>query len=263
VGGLAEDRALADAVSLSYRESFAALAGHSLGGEVRRTTGATAFLTGAPLAFFNGCVIGGPTSAAELEDILTWLDGHAVPYQVSIAESLDAGLARLVEAHGLERDPWQLPGMAMRPPAQVPPPPPGLAIVPVTGADFDLWTSTITGTGIPADVVTALFPASLTADPDVRLFAGLLAGRPVATSVAARSGHACGIYGVSTVPDARRRGIGTAMTWAAAGCARDWGSSAVVLQASEMGRSAYARMGFATVVRYAVFLRDAAVSPAA
>lgn len=263
MAGTAEDRELAAAVSLSYRESFAALAGHSLGGEVRRTSGATAFVTGAPLAFFNGCVIGGPTSEAELEDLLTWLDARTVPYQVSIAEPLDGGLARLIEAHGLERDPWQLPGMAMRSPPQVPPPPGELKIVPVSSSDVDLWTSTITGAGIPADIAAALFPASLAADPDVKLFAGLLEGRPVATSVAARSGHACGIYGVGTVPDARRRGIGTAMTWAAAACARVWDSSAVVLQASEMGFSAYSRMGFATVVRYAVFLRDAAVSPAA
>ena len=61
------------------------------------------------------------------------------------------------------------------------------------------------------------------------------------------------MYAVGTLADARRRGVGTAATWAAVAAGRAWGCDKVVLQASEMGFPMYRAMGFRTVVRYAIF----------
>jgi GNAT superfamily N-acetyltransferase len=93
----------------------------------------------------------------------------------------------------------------------------------------------------------------LVRDRDTAIFIGRLDGRAAATSIAVRTGEVSGVYAVGTVEDARRRGLGTAVTWACIDAARAWGSDAVVLQASEMGLPLYRAMGFETVVQYARF----------
>ena len=90
---------------------------------------------------------------------------------------------------------------------------------------------------------------------DVRFFLGSLDGRTVATSFAVRTLDVVGVYGVGTDESVRRRGIGTAMTWACLGAGRDWGCTTAILQASEMGRGVYASMGFRPVTSYLSFER--------
>jgi hypothetical protein len=86
------------------------------------------------------------------------------------------------------------------------------------------------------------------------MFIGRVDGRPVGSSFLTRTGSLAGIYAVGTATAARKRGVGTAVTWAAVAAAGDWGCDAVVLQASEMGYPVYVKMGFKSVVDYARFL---------
>jgi GNAT superfamily N-acetyltransferase len=75
-------------------------------------------------------------------------------------------------------------------------------------------------------------------------FLGRLNGAPVATASLLPAGGIAGIYDVSTVPTARRRGIGTAMTVTALQEARALGYEIAFLQPSAMGRPLYERLGF-------------------
>ena len=109
--------------------------------------------------------------------------------------------------------------------------------------------------GMPDEAARLMFSASFAADADVKLFIGRLDGRAVGTAVAIRSGDVSGIYAVGTLPAARRRGVGGALTWAAVEAGRAWGCDTIVLQASEMGMPIYEAMGFRTVVEYSVFTR--------
>lgn len=77
----------------------------------------------------------------------------------------------------------------------------------------------------------------------LRLWLGYLDGKPVTTAIAYIGFDVVGVYWIATLPEARGRGYGTAMTDVAA---RAHPGLPAVLQASDLGRSVYERMGFAT-----------------
>jgi GNAT superfamily N-acetyltransferase len=77
-----------------------------------------------------------------------------------------------------------------------------------------------------------------------RHYVGWLDGEPVATTTIFLAAGVAGVYFVMTVPEARRRGIGAAITHAALVEARDSGFEYGVLGSSPAGRSVYAGLGF-------------------
>jgi ribosomal protein S18 acetylase RimI-like enzyme len=90
----------------------------------------------------------------------------------------------------------------------------------------------------------------LLAQPNVRMYAGLVAGSVTATSLLVTTGPVAGIYWVATLEAARRRGFGEALTWAAVAGGQRAGCSVASLQASALGQPVYARVGFAHVLDY-------------
>jgi len=91
-------------------------------------------------------------------------------------------------------------------------------------------------------------------DPDVALLVGYVEGRPVATSRLTCLGDLAEITGVVTLPEARRRGFGTAMTWAVIAEAARRGCAAITLTATELGYPVYVRMGFLPVCTLRTYL---------
>jgi GNAT superfamily N-acetyltransferase len=226
---------LVAAAHLSYIGSFAKLAEHSSNGELRSPGPVFTFVTGLPMALFNGCVVVEPTTEAELDAALVWLNRRRVPYLVSIVEPLAPQLSDVAAAHGLV-GPAPYPGMVLDTVPEAPEPAPGVSVV-----------------AGPEPGQLEFLPRSFATDPDVRVFSARLDGRPVGNSVAIRTGDVAGVYAVGTRPEARRRGVGTAVSWAAVAAGRAWGCDPIVLQASAMGLPVYERMGFRTVVRYLTF----------
>lgn len=86
-----------------------------------------------------------------------------------------------------------------------------------------------------------------------RHYLGVLDGEPVATSSLFVAAGVAGVYFVFTVAEARRRGIGAALTLAALREGRAQGLSLGVLQSSAMGEPVYRRLGFAEHCRIAVY----------
>jgi hypothetical protein len=87
-------------------------------------------------------------------------------------------------------------------------------------------------------------PPTILGDPRMTNWIGRVAGRPVAAAMSYRTDDAIGVFGVTTVASARRRGYGTAMTRAA--IVADSGLPSV-LSPSPDGESLYRRLGFRPV----------------
>ena len=233
---------------------------HSAAGAIRSFGAVTAFTTGLPIGIFNGCIVVGPAEAIDLAASVRWVASHDLPYRVWIREELAAGLAPIPLGLGLERETALYPGMVFRPAAVLPPPAPGVTVRAVDGPlALEEHLEVHVRKGLSAELAQRMFCASFAADPDVRLFTAYLDGRPAGTSLAIRTGDVSGVYNVGTLPDARRRGVGAAATWAAVAAGWEWGCATIVLQSSEMGFSLYRAMGFRTVVCYATFRLAATV----
>lgn len=251
---------LVAAVDRSFAASYELLALHQPNGSVRRFGSAVAFTTGLPLAIFNGLIVTEPIALADLEAALDVLDEARLAHHVWIHEELRDSLAGPIVERARTANPYLVPGMWIRA-QRSPVPAPSVTVRQVRdAADLDDHLSVLTRGGAGEELAQAVYPASFLADPDVRVFTGYLAGRPVGTSIAIRTGDDAGVYGVGTAREARGRGVGTAVSWAAVEAGLDWGCETVMLEASEMGEPIYARMGFRTVVRYAQFEGSAATS---
>ncbi len=79
---------------------------------------------------------------------------------------------------------------------------------------------------------------------DQTAFIGYYKGKPVAISLVCFKQGVAGIYCVGTTKEARGKGIGTAITYAAVKEAQERGYEIVILHASKMGYNVYEKMGF-------------------
>jgi GNAT superfamily N-acetyltransferase len=235
--------------------SFRLLAEHMQGAAIYDGHGVFAYATGIGSPMFNGCIALEGASEEAFGSAVGWLLGRGVPCSVWVHEPAAARLGGVASACGLERLEQPYPGMALHPIPASPAAPEGveIAVVGETGeADLIAAQAKL---GRTEDVVRRLLGRSFRTDPDVRLFVARLDGDPVGASLAIRTGDVTGVYAVGTAQAARRRGVGTAATWAAIDAAREWDTPTVVLQSSSMGLSVYRAMGFEVVASYATFAR--------
>jgi ribosomal protein S18 acetylase RimI-like enzyme len=155
-----------------------------------------------------------------------------------------AGLTKLFSHPALVADPVSM----RRPPA-----PPGLQIAKVIDeAGLAAMVSVEIETfGTDPEVARGLLSPGMLRDPDTRALVGTMEGGPVAQSIGYHHDHAVGVFGVGVRPHMRRRGIGAAMTVAAATGFPD--VDLVWLHPTEMARSMYEGLGFREVAVWDVW----------
>jgi GNAT superfamily N-acetyltransferase len=127
--------------------------------------------------------------------------------------------------------------------------PDNLNIIEVTDrATLKTWCQiAMAGFGAPAGAENNLYDfysRDMDIKQPVRFYLGLLNSNPVATSMVYFGAGVAGLYYIATLPEARNRGIGSAMTEKPLTVAREMGYRLGTLQASKMGEPVYRRMGF-------------------
>jgi len=118
------------------------------------------------------------------------------------------------------------------------------------------WAHVFTiGYGLPSaweNMVREIW-LSLGLDFPTRNYLGYLNGNPVSTSCLFYGGGAAGIYSVATLPEARGKGIGAALTLKPLQDARKRGYRLGTLQSSDMGFNVYKKLGFKHVCQVEFF----------
>ncbi len=226
-----------------------------LQGEFRSFGTIATFVSGLPMSFANGCLVVEPCSAEDLHQAISWVEAAGVPFQVRVDEPLVPGLQQTLDSHGLERESVPMPAMVLSPIPPIPAAAPGVSVARVeAGGGYRTFLRLVGSTGIPEELAVRIFPEALAGSDHAAYFVAALDGEPAGISLAVRTGESGGIYSVATLETARRRGVGTTVTWAAVDAIRGWGCTSAVLQSSEMGYPVYRAMGFEEVTRYVRFV---------
>ena len=157
--------------------------------------------------------------------------------------------AKALTAHGFSYE-ADTPGMAAEMaalPAETPTPR-DFRIAPVSDSEtLRLWAGVfIAGYGLPAAWAASLFHLldGLPQGAPLLNYLGYLGDAPVTASSLFLGEHVAGIYNVATLPQARRQGLGAAMTLAPLRDAQAEGYRVAVLQSSSLGYRVYEGLGF-------------------
>jgi len=250
--------ALAEAHDTNYADFSTGYARHP-GSDLRRDAAFDRAIIDLPALPFNG-VFRSQLSAGEVARVAEETLGLAAARGVPVAWRVTLTTPRTTTV-ALEEYGWhaerQVPVMAadlggLRWASD---PPLGVTVEEVTTATLADWSRVVAVSfGCPEEYVHG--PAAydrafgLPGETTMRRFLARRDGEPVAASAVlpGRAGTAlAGIFSVATLEPARGQGLGAHMTRLAMDAARDLGAAVAVLQASDMGRPVYERLGFDTV----------------
>jgi GNAT superfamily N-acetyltransferase len=225
---------------------------------VARSGGVLTMLTGLPMDWFNQILIEEEhaTPAAVL-DAVVQARAQGIDFVVRLRHGIDDRFIPTLIQAGLEAQAPETatPGMVAFPidlDAIAKQSVPELNIQQVTdAAGIDAHRQTATaGFGAEPALAEGSVCANLLDRPDCVVYVGYADGDPVVSGLGWRSGRTIGVYSIATIAPARRRGYGAAMTARVVADGALAGCDVAALQASEMGRPIYERLGFRTVITY-------------
>ena len=237
----------------AFGEAGAVVAG-AMDGTVVRTDDLILTDAGRPAGFSNRVMLLRPLGVTPVAETLATID-----------EATAGGTGEVVifsawPTPDLRGSGWKLEGhpplMLRVPGPGRPPVPDGLEIAPVTDAAGLRDVERVAIEGFPLDELRGAPPGSMLnervlADPRQHLWVASADGRPVAVADALVEAGVVSVNLVATRPEARGRGYGAAVTWAATEVA---GLPAMLL-ASDAGRPVYERMGYLTLTRFTCWSR--------
>lgn len=248
----------------NWTEAIASIAKDVPGGVVLRRGGVTIVHSGLSITAFNcAFVLDPPRTLTGVEkEIAGALARHPQPWCLISTEENRRAIGPIVEALRLQpRD--VLPGMIWEPlPRPSHSAPQELEIRRVRDAeDLRIFGRTMMeGFDAPLALM-APWVAGILSKGSLRptrrsLYLGLVKNRPVCTAIRFTTNRVAGIYGVSTIPEFRRRGFGAAITRRAVLDGGEEGCERSYLQSSKMGRSVYESLGYRTTEEYVLWLPE-------
>ena len=227
------------------------------GGEVVEVDGLVVALSNLPAPELNGTRVArdpeDPSRALAAARAVFRSRGHPF-FGIEIEVGRHPRIERTIREVGLERvEGW--PAMAVDvgalPPAV---PPDGLAIRPVNEPEElrAVHAIEVETFGTLAPVAERFVGRPMLEDDRVRMFLAWDGDRAVGEATGYFAQGTVGIFGVGVIPGARRRGVGAALTLAAARAFAD-AADLAWLQPSTMAASMYRRLGFETVSEWEVW----------
>ena len=198
---------------------------------------------------------------AKIDETIEYFKSLQLPWTWFTGPSTKpTNLGQNLQAHGLTHV-WNMPGMAVELESMNEdlPKPSGLTIEPVENISrLRDWIQAGTkGFGLKKSSSDLLFDIESTLgfgrNLPRRNYVGYLNGEPVASSLLLLTSGVAGLFCVAIVPEARRKGIGTAISLAPLREARDMGYKVGVVHSSEMGLGVYRRIGFEEYCKIGIY----------
>ena len=242
---------LAAAANRNLRAAYRGPAAFLEEGETRQFGSITAAATGLPISHFDRLAVLEEPAPEDLQAAIRWLAERQSAYRVTVADPVLPAVESLLADHDLVET-GREPGMAMGPLPEPPSAPAHVAIERVTDrAGLEAFVEVAAAVfGFPLDVARDLLAPGVVEESGMAYLVGRVGGDPVACGQLVGTGDVAGVYSIGVREGHRREGVGEAVSWAVLEAGRDAGCEVGVLQASDMGRSLYERMGFEPVVTY-------------
>jgi ribosomal protein S18 acetylase RimI-like enzyme len=233
--------------------------GGRTGGDVCEAADVTICSTGLAFRSVNGAVglrFDPATIEERIADVTAWFAGRAGPWRwlvgpTSAPPDLDrhlrlAGFDLVSDNAGMALDLGRA--------TDVEPAPPGVEIRPLEDLEgLDAWGE-INRRALELDPLRARAwrdaqDRAIGSPGPMRIWIANLHGEPVAAAALFEGAGVAGVYNVATVPEARGRGIGRAVTATVLAEAIARGHRLAVLGSSDLGYPVYHRLGFREVSR--------------
>lgn len=231
-----------DEITIACYQSFLALPG----ARWIETDEIVGVATGLPISFFSGIATTRLRDESGIDRAVSAFAPSGAPFRWWISPSAEpANLAALLQARGF-RHVYDAGGMVA---AREDVPLSRSSPVPIRQVtELREWAEVLMRVfDRPAHEAEVWMRAYETPLPGWASFAAYEGSNVIATSSVLCAGDLAGIYHVATMPVARRRGIGAAITLEAMRFAFDRGAKHAVLQSSEMGVPVYRSLGFRDV----------------
>lgn len=243
-------------IESNFQSSLTALPRVTTGGELKQIGDVVTYYTGVPFPVCNGVIssrINESNLNQTIQEIQNYFRTKKVPMFWWIFPSdKPSNLGVELEHHGFVKAD-EVPGMAveLEDVSDEMTILPGVEIVKAENLEtITIWSKVLVeGYGLPQFLAESLAETSLKINEQkVGLqfnYLALLKGRPVGTSsVYLTEDGVAGIYSVATLEDARKRGIGQALTLLPLIEAKKLGYNLGILGSSEMGYRMYQSLGF-------------------
>ena len=255
---------LLTAVEENPEAFYQLLAEHTPAAMFRRTAEMRRMYLGVPVPFFNGIAMARLTAhncEAMIAGAIGEMNGTGMPWSWQVGPtSTPFDLATHLHNQGLMFG-YDMPLMARNldrwSPAGVPS---SFESVPVNDQEaYDTFVEVaLVAFGLPEMVFDVLGRAQheigFSEESPVRNFVGYAGGEPVSTGTVFYSHGVAGIYTISTPPDHRGKGYGSAITEACMADAKAKGFDTAFLQASKMGFSVYEKLGFQEIAKVSIYV---------
>ena len=234
-------------------DSFAMLADLP-DGWAHRGDGVLALVSGSPIPVLNGVWCAHPDGDPELvAGLLDDVAARGVSPCLQFPDRGAGGLSSFAAARGLVRQP-DVP--LLRCDTLTPgPEPAGIEIERLAPADAGQHADVAArGFGAPREVFDLLVAPELADRPESAFYAAAVDGSVVGTGQGIVTGGAVGVYDVATVPTARGRGVGAAVTRRVVADGLADGARFAWLQSTPLAVPLYERLGFDLVDTWQVWV---------